>query len=157
MRFSARFAMVAGVIGVVAIGGLAFAYWTQSGSGSGTSTAGTTSAITVNQTGSPNGLVPGRPHGSTGGHVHEPESRVGQHQLRDRSGAHVCLAPGRRGQAGLHPGGLRHRWHVRSESSSPRARVVGSWSGLTVRLLDNGLNQDNCKNVSITIDYTANP
>ena len=32
-----------------------------------------------------------------------------------------------------------------------------SWSGLTVRMLDNGLNQDNCKNVTITIDYTANP
>ena len=39
----------------------------------------------------------------------------------------------------------------------PSGTAVGSWSGLTVRLLDNGLNQDNCKNVSITIDYTANP
>ena len=39
----------------------------------------------------------------------------------------------------------------------PSGTLVGSWSGLTVRLIDNGLNQDNCKNVSITIDYTANP
>jgi hypothetical protein len=35
--------------------------------------------------------------------------------------------------------------------------AVGAWSGLTVRMLDNGLNQDNCKSVAITIDYTANP
>ena len=39
----------------------------------------------------------------------------------------------------------------------PSGTAVGSWSGLTVRMLDNGLNQDNCKGVTITIDYTANP
>jgi hypothetical protein len=37
----------------------------------------------------------------------------------------------------------------------PAGSGVGAWTGLTVRLLDNGLNQDNCKTVSITIDYTA--
>jgi hypothetical protein len=35
--------------------------------------------------------------------------------------------------------------------------AVGSWTGLTVRMLDGAGNQDNCKSVSITIDYTANP
>ena len=34
---------------------------------------------------------------------------------------------------------------------------VGAWTGLTVNMVDGAGNQDNCKNVSITIDYTANP
>ena len=39
----------------------------------------------------------------------------------------------------------------------PNGTNVGSWSGLTVAMVDGAGNQDNCKGVSITIDYTAAP
>ncbi len=40
-------------------GGIAVAYWTSSGTGTGTAAAGTTSAVTIAQTGSITGLYPG--------------------------------------------------------------------------------------------------
>ena len=72
MKIPARFLAVAAVVVVLTTGGLALAYWTQSGSGSGTSTAGTTSAITINQTGSPSGLYPGGPAAALAGTFTNP-------------------------------------------------------------------------------------
>jgi hypothetical protein len=57
--FTKRRALIAsGVIGAVAAGTLAFAFWTTSGSGSGSATAGTDAGVTVS--GDPaNGIYPG--------------------------------------------------------------------------------------------------
>ena len=57
--FTKRRALIAaGVIGAVAVGALAFAFWTTSGSGSGSATAGTDAGVTVS--GDPaNGIYPG--------------------------------------------------------------------------------------------------
>jgi len=57
--FTKRRALVgAGVLGAVVAGALAFAFWTTSGSGSGTATAGTDAGVTVS--GDPaNGIYPG--------------------------------------------------------------------------------------------------
>src|SRR5690349_17884069 len=60
MRKSRKFAVVAGsTVGALALGGVAFAYWTQTGSGSGSGSTGTTSDITVRQTSTVSGLYPG--------------------------------------------------------------------------------------------------
>jgi hypothetical protein len=45
----------------LASGGVAFAYWTSSGSSTGTAAAGTTSSVTIAQTGTITGLYPGGP------------------------------------------------------------------------------------------------
>ncbi|MDX6615979.1 MAG: hypothetical protein QOD60_1070 [Solirubrobacterales bacterium] len=47
-----------GVVAVVVIGGLALAYWTGGGSGTGTSTAGTSGTVVLTGT-SPAGIAPG--------------------------------------------------------------------------------------------------
>lgn len=39
----------------------------------------------------------------------------------------------------------------------PAGVGAGSWSGLSLAMIDSGANQDNCKGVSIPITYTANP
>ena len=36
------------------------------------------------------------------------------------------------------------------------ANDTTTWSGLSVSMLENGLNQDNCKSSNLTITYTAN-
>ena len=51
--------MVVSVLGLLALGGLAVAFWTAGGSGTGSGTTGSGSALTVNQTVSPTGLYPG--------------------------------------------------------------------------------------------------
>ena len=156
MTMPAKLVVFGAVVAVVAVGGLAFAYWTQAGSGSGTSTAGTTSAITVNQTGSPSGLYPGGPTAPLAGTFTNPNpgsvSLVSVTASVHVFASHlVDVAKPDCTQADFAVGGTSGALVV------PSGTLVGSWSGLTVRLIDNGLNQDNCKNVSITIDYTANP
>ena len=129
-----RFVALAVLALALAVGGIAFAYWTQGGSGSGGATAGTTTAITVNQTGAPTGLYPGGPAQALCRHVHEPERAPGPHQLGDRGRAPVLgrrsTARSRRApQADFVVGGSHGR-HRRAR----RAPTCGSWSGLTVRL-----------------------
>ena len=137
------------------VGGLAYAYWTQGGTGSGSATNGTTSAITVNQTSTATGLYPGGPAVTLSGSFTNPNAHsvsissitAAVHTLNSQtdSGKPACTA------ADFAIGGSS------GASVVPAGTGVGSWTGLTVRMLDNSLNQDNCKNVSITIDYTANP
>jgi hypothetical protein len=155
VKITARFAVLAAIIAVLAIGGLAFAYWTQGGTGSGTSTAGTTSVITVNQTTSPSGLYPGGGTAALAGtftnaysgpvNISSVTASVRAFSSQADAAKPACT------QADFAIGGTS------GASVVPVGTGVGSWSGLTVRLLDNTLNQDNCKSVSITIDYTANP
>jgi hypothetical protein len=152
----ARLAPLIVVVAVLAIGGVAYAYWTQGGSGSGSATAGTTSGITVNQTGAPSGLYPGGPAVGLAGTFTNPNP--GPVSISSVTAAVQAFA--------LHavdatkPDCTQADFAIAGVSGAtvvPSGTGVGSWSGLTVRLLDNGLNQDNCRNVSITIDYTANP
>src|SRR4051794_17001835 len=48
-------------VGLMVMGGVAFAYWTTTGSGSGTATTGTSSTVTITQNGQITNLAPGTP------------------------------------------------------------------------------------------------
>jgi hypothetical protein len=156
VKIRARVGPLLAVVAVLAVGGVAWGYWTQGGSGSGTASAGTPSAITVSQAGSPSGLYPGGPAAALAGTftntnaspvtissvtaaVHAFASHTVDATKPDCTQADFAIG----GAAGA--------------NTVPSGTAVGAWSGLTVRMLDNGLNQDNCKSVAITIDYTANP
>ena len=52
---------VIAVLATIALAGVATAYWTQGGTGTGSASAGTTVGIVVNQTSSVAGLYPGGP------------------------------------------------------------------------------------------------
>jgi hypothetical protein len=39
----------------------------------------------------------------------------------------------------------------------PVGTGVGSWSGLSLSMTNSGSNQDNCKNVTVPVAYTAGP
>jgi hypothetical protein len=112
--------------------------------------------VTVNQTGSPRELYPGGPPVGLAGSFTNPNP--GPVSISSVTAAvqafawHVVDA--------TKPDCTQADFAIAGVSGAtvvPSGTGVGSWAGLTVRLLDNGLNQDNCKNVSITIDYTANP
>jgi hypothetical protein len=76
MRKSRKIAIVAGsTVGALAIGGVAFAYWTSTGDGSGSATTGTSSSFVVTTdaaTGGP--LTPGGPSETVAFHVHNPST-----------------------------------------------------------------------------------
>ena len=155
MKRKTRLVALAALALALAVGGIAFAYWTQGGSGSGSATAGSTSAITVNQTGTPTGLYPGGPAVPLAGTFDNPNAHpvhissvtVVVHTLNVQTDntKPACT------QADFAVGGSS------GANIVPAGTGVGAWSGLTVRLVDGAGNQDNCKGVSIQLDYTANP
>jgi hypothetical protein len=150
-----RFVALAVLALALAVGGIAFAYWTQGGSGPGGASAGTTSAITVNQTGTPTGLYPGGPAAPLSGTFDNPNA----HPVHVSS-VTVAVTPFSVQTDNSKPACTEADFAVGGTSGAnvvPAGSGVGSWSGLTVRLVDGVANQDNCKNVNITLDYTANP
>jgi hypothetical protein len=156
MRNRARSAPLVAIFLSLIVAAAAYAYWSQGGTGSGTAVAGTTAAITVNQTSSPSGLYPGGSPVALAGTFTNPNSSpvnissvtAAVHTFASHT---VDATKPDCTQADFAIGGTS------GANVVPSGTGVGSWSGLTVRMLDNGLNQDNCKGVSITIDYTANP
>jgi hypothetical protein len=151
----ARFVALAAVVITVAVAGLAFAYWTQGGTGSGSATAGTTTAITVNQTTSVTGLYPGGPAVTLSGTFDNPNAHP-VHISSVTVAVHPLNVPGDTSK----PACTAADFAVGGTSGAttvPAGNGVGSWTGLTVRLVDGAANQDNCKNATVTLDYTANP
>ncbi len=157
MRIFTRRKAVA-LAAVLAVGGgtAAYAYWTTGGSGSGSASAGTTSNIVVNQTGSAiTGMYPGQTVNLSGnftntanpGSVYITAVTASVHAF---TSSVVDAAKPACTQADFSIGGTAP---VGAEVA--HGTGVGTWSGLTLTLTDAGTNQDNCKNVSVTIDYTA--
>jgi hypothetical protein len=152
-----RVILLALVIVALAIAsGVAYAYWTSSGSGTGSATAGTTSDVVVHQTSTVTGLYPGGPTVTLSGNFDNPNSGAvhissvtatvtGITGGGNDSGKPACTA------ADFTIGGSA------AGSTVPTGNGVGSWTGLTVQMVDGAANQDNCKGASATIAYTANP
>lgn len=155
MKIKKRFAVMVAALVALALGGLAFAYWTQGGTGSGTANAGSTSAITVHQTGSPTGLYPGGPSAALSGTFDNPNANA-VHISSVTASIHTLNV-----QTDLtKPACTAADFAIGGTSGAnvvPAGTGVGTWTGLTVSMVDNGLNQDNCKNATVIIDYTANP
>lgn len=145
-RLALALALVVGA--VAAIG--AYAFWTQAGSGSGTAAVGTTSNITVNQTSSVSGLYPGGPTQALSGNFDNPStspvfvSTVSATVTGTSAGA-SCNASNF--QVNGSPATI--------SASVPSGNGVGSWSGITVQMLETGVNQDACKNATVNISYTS--
>jgi hypothetical protein len=166
-RFKKRTWVLFGVVAVIAamasVG--AYAYWTQSGSGTGSATAGTTTAITVYQTSTPsNALYPGGPADNLSGDFKNTNS--GSVVISSVT-AVVSSVTGGAGDA-LKPDCTPADFSIGGSAAGSTVPVgdhVGSWTGLTISLVnrsdtvpgDGSGNQDNCKNATAHIDYTANP
>ncbi len=66
-----RWLIVTGIAaGLMVIGGVAFAYWSTTGSGTGTATTGTSSTVTVTQVAAPTNMAPGVAPGAISGTIH---------------------------------------------------------------------------------------
>lgn len=153
-KFRGKLAVAAGLVLALAIGGVAFAFWTQGGSGTGSATAGTTSAITVNQTSTVTGLYPGGTAAALSGDFTNPNSGP----VNISSITAVVHAFSSSLVDNTKPACTEADFAIGGTSGAntvPAGTHVGSWSGLTVSMNAGSANQDNCKGVSIQIDYTA--
>lgn len=155
MKVKRQVAVLVGATVAVAGAGAAVAYWTQGGAGTGSATLGTTSAITVLQTSTIDGLYPGGLPVTLSGTFTNPNTfpvsvsgvtaTVQAFSSRADTSKPACT------QADFAIGGTA------PGSVAPSGTSVGAWTGLTVSMVNGALNQDNCKLQSITLLYTAAP
>jgi len=154
MKLRKKLIVATGLVGALALAGSSFAFWTQGGSGSGSATAGTTTAITVHQTNTVTGLYPGGPAAPLSGNFDNPNA----HSVTIDSVTATVHAFSSQADVSK-PECTEADFAIGGTSGTnvvPSGTGVGSWSGLNVSMVNGLGNQDNCKNVGITIDYLAN-
>lgn len=159
-----RIASVSGVALAVVVGGAAFAYWTQSGSGTGDATTGNIDPITIVQTStnSTNLMWPGGPSVALSGTYTNPnDAKVYVHQV------YVKINTGWEAQADTskpkctaadftltgNVGSLATGVAGISVDAEILANDTSTWSGLSIQLDDHATNQDNCKDVTPGLTY----
>jgi hypothetical protein len=151
---SKRIAVITAVLMLVG-GGIAFAYWTTTGSGTGSATSGTGGTITVNQTSTITELNPGAPAQTLSGTFTNNTESTYQVSSLTATVASVTTTPAGgdcepddyviAGTATFGDGG-----------AVPIGTGVGSWTGLTIAFVDEAAEDQNaCKGATVSISYTA--
>ncbi len=133
--------------------GVAYAYWTSGGTGSGTATAGDVANITVNQTTVLTAMYPGDSAQTISGNFDNPNSGPVYVSTVTASIASVAKAGG--AVAGTCDA---TDFTLASATTTVNATVVagngvGSWTGPTIKFNDKVTNQDQCKNATVTLAY----
>jgi hypothetical protein len=140
---------VLAVIGLLVAAGGAYAFWTQVGSGSGTATTGTSTALTIAQTSTVTALSPGAAAQALSGTITNPATGT----------VHVTSVTATLSATGLPTGCTTSDYLITNPVATVNADVAAgastTWSGPTLKMVDTGVNQDLCKNATVTISYTS--
>lgn len=136
------------------VAGGAFAYWTTTGSGTGSAETGSNSPITIVQTGSSATLQPGGASSTLSGTFTNPNtSPVFVNQvtatLDSVTGAGTAAAGCTTADYALTTPTITIGAEVSPDDST-------TWSGIQVRMVNSATNQDDCKNATINLAYTSN-
>lgn len=160
-----RLAMVAGASLSVVIAAGAFAYWTQSGSGTGSVDTGTTSPITVHQLNAPAEMYPGMARVQLNGNFDNPNDSkiyVESVSVKVDPSWSSRLVDAQKPACTAADFKITNAAGVENAPQPYNAEIdlglaVGAWSGLYIQLLDTSANQDNCKNINeVPLMYDAN-
>jgi hypothetical protein len=157
--------LLVGIVAASGVGTLAYGYWTQSGAGSGGATAGTTSALTINQTGAAiTGLYPGGPGGTLSGTFTNPNTSPVSlssftavvSDVQNSLGASITgtCAIGNFSISGTPVVGGTTLTGLPVVGTVPSGGA-GTWSGLTITLDETNVNQNGCKGAKPVITYAA--
>jgi len=150
MRKSRKIAIVAGsTVGALAIGGVAFAYWTNSGSGSGSAATGSNSPIVVNQTSLVTAMAPGvAAQPLSGNFTNLNDGPVFVHSVS------ATVSGTNKPGCGASDYTIAGTATVDTEVAA--GTNVGAWSGLSIQFNDKtDTNQDACKGALVSISYTS--
>lgn len=140
------------VLGSVVVGtGVAYAYWTVGGSGSGTAATGDVAAVTVVQT-AVTGLAPGLAATTLSGTFTNPNPGPVYVGTLTASISGVVKAVGA-------PSGVCDAtdYTLSSATRTINAEVLAddtsTWSGVTIAFNNKASNQDACKNATVNLSY----
>jgi hypothetical protein len=141
------------IVGVVILGGslAAYAYWTTTGSGSGSATTGTTSAITAVQTSTISGLRPGGSAQTLSGNFTNTSNSGGTVYVTSVTASIASVTP-------LSGTCTASDYTLSNAVMTVGADViagtgVGSWTGATLAFNNKVTNQDDCKGATVALAY----
>ena len=156
MRITRKKTIVAGIIAASLMGGSALAYWTTTGSGTGSAAVGTSTAVTVSQLGSITAMTPGSAAQSIDFRINNPAATsqtiasvvISITSVTDAlnvaavgcSSADFTLV-----QPTATYGDLTNGDHD----------YVGTGSGATLAMKNTASNQDGCKNKIVHLAFAA--
>jgi hypothetical protein len=129
----------------------AYAYWTESGAGTGSAATGTNEAVTVNQTSTPTAMYPGGSAQPLSGNFDNPNDGK----------VHVAAVTVALSSIEDAPAGCSTAdYQINNATATINAEIdpgegVGSWSGPSIQMRNTGSNQDGCKNASVNLTYTS--
>ncbi|MCW3013785.1 MAG: hypothetical protein JWO02_877 [Solirubrobacterales bacterium] len=142
------------LVGALAIAGAAYAYWTAGGSGTGSAAAGTTSALTVNQTTNLTAMYPGDSAQTITGTFDNPNSGPAYVATVTASISSVTKAAGA-------PAGTCDATDFTLANAAmtvgaevPTGNGKGTWTGATLKFNNKASNQDGCKLATVNLAYT---
>ena len=135
-------------------GGVAFAYWTTSGTGTGTATTGSTVAITAVQTSTVSGMRPGDAAQPLTGTFNNPNSGPVYVATVTASIDSVTQAAGASGTCDASDYTLANPV-MTVGAQVPAGNAQGSWLGATIKFNNKpAVNQDACKGATVNLAYT---
>jgi hypothetical protein len=149
------FGVIAAVAALASVG--AYAYWTTSGSGTGSAATGTSQNVTVSQLGTISGLVPGGPAGAIDYRINNPAS-YNQYV----ASVSVVVDPLWSAQADASkPACTAADFTISGSPDSVAADLATGDhdyqpSGMSIALDNEATNQDNCKSVNVPLLFSAN-
>ncbi|HVY11916.1 MAG TPA: hypothetical protein VHB18_17395 [Mycobacteriales bacterium] len=131
----------------VAGSGVAFAYWTQGGSGTGAAVTGSTSNVTVVSTTPTSSLYPGGSVALSGkfDNPNPGSVRIGTVTATVGTLPEGCVS-----------GDFSISGTAAVNAEIPTGSNVGSWSGITLSMNDTGVSQDACKTATIPVTFSVN-
>jgi len=136
--------------------GVAFAYWTMTGAGTGTASAGNVSALTVVQTTVLNPMYPGDSPQTISGDFNNPNP--GPVYVTS-----VTASIGSVTKAGGAPAGTCDATDFTLANATmtvgaevPSGNAKGAWTGATIHFNDKSTIQDACKGATVNLSYSSN-
>lgn len=143
------------ILGVVALAGAAFAYWTGGGSGDGTASAGDVVGLTVNQTSTLTAMYPGDSAQTLSGDFDNTNDGPVYVGSVTASIASVDKAEGAPDGTCDSSDFTLSDPEMTVDDEVPSGSSVGSWSGATIQFNDKtDTNQDACKGATVNLHYT---
>lgn len=146
-------ALLIAAAALVLVGGVAFAYWSNTGSGTGSATTGSNTPITIVQTASSVPLVPGGASSTVSGTFNNPNSSP---VFVTSVTATLASVSGSVGTPACTVADYQLETATVAIGAQAAADDTTTWSGIKVRMLNSGTNQDACKNATVNLAYTSN-
>ncbi len=155
LKFLRKKTVAVAIVGLVVIGGsfAAYAYWTTTGSGTGSASTGTTAAITAVQTSTISGLRPGGSAQTLSGNFTNTTNSGGTVYVTTVT-ASIDSVTGGDGACAASDYTLANA--VMNVGADVIAGTgVGSWTGATLQFNNKVTNQDGCKNATVNLAYAV--